>query len=273
MKPFIMSKEKNQRLIRWLHNYKIRLMLILFLYLNIVGFTPESSDSTGTSNTFVDFMFGLGKYADVSFNCKGQVTSVTKHSYVDYGAGFTHKIDVINLGIRGGQLIIKDAVHEATNISIFQNDYEVPGYSTFYINPFVGLNTKYFELNGGVLWFSNTSIYDFGNLDEYLFLRDLQITGDIRIGNREAFHFTSQYLSSIPLLTGSIFDMGFGFGNKESRTITWVGLSFGPFQNLGLSLKQKIQVTNNFDLLLKGRIGQVSSNLEGSISAGARYNF
>jgi len=60
MKPFIMSKEINQRLIRWLHNYKIRLMLILFLYLNIVGFTPESSDSTGTSNTFVDFMFGLG---------------------------------------------------------------------------------------------------------------------------------------------------------------------------------------------------------------------
>lgn len=131
MKPVIISKKNIQRLIRWLHNYKIRLMLILFLYLNIVGFTPESSDSTGTSNTFVDFMFGLGKYADVSFNCKGQVTSVTKHSYVDYGAGFTHKIDDINLGIRGGQLIIKDAVHETTNISIFQNDYEVPGYSTF----------------------------------------------------------------------------------------------------------------------------------------------
>ncbi len=113
MKPFIMAKEKRQRLIRWLHNYKIRLMLVLFLYPNIVCFTP---DSTGTSNTFVDFMFGLGEYADVSFNCKGQVTNVTKHSYVDYGAGFTHKIDVINLGIRGGELIIKDAVHKETNI-------------------------------------------------------------------------------------------------------------------------------------------------------------
>ena len=235
MKTLIMPKEKRQRLIRLLHNYKIRLMLLLFLYPNIACFTP---DSTGTSNTFVDFMFGLGKYADVSFNCKGQVTNVTKHSYVDYGAGLTHKIDVINLGIRGGELIIKDAVHKATNISIFQNDYEVPGYSTFYINPFVGLNTKYLELNGGVLWFSNTSIYDFDNLARYLLdPGSLQITGDIRIGDREAFHFTSQYLSSIPLLTGSIFDMGFGFGNKESRTITWVGLSFGPFQNLGLSLK------------------------------------
>ena len=65
-------------------------------------------------------MFGLGKYSDVSFNCKGQVTNITKHSYVDYGAGLTHKIDVINLGIRGGELIIKDAVHEATNV------FEVP---------------------------------------------------------------------------------------------------------------------------------------------------
>ena len=266
-----MSKEKRQRLIHRLHNHRFRILLILILYPNIVCFTPESSDS---SNTVIDFMFGLGKYAHVTYNCKGEATSVTKHSYFDYGAELTHKIDVINLGIRGGELIINDAVHEATNNSKFQYDYEVPGYSTFYINPFVGLNTKFFELNGGVLWFSNNSIYDYDNLAEYLLdPSSLQITGDIRIGNKEALHFTSQYLSSIPLLTGSIFDMGFGFGNKESRTITWLGLSFGPFQNPGLSLKQNIQVTDNIDLLLKGRIGQVSSNLEGSISAGARYNF
>ena len=70
-----------------------------------------------------------------------------------------------------------------------------------------------------------------------------------------------------------MFDMGVGFGSKESRNLTWVGLSGGPFQNLGLGLKQNIQLTKNFDILIKGRVGQIESNLEGSISAGARYNF
>ena len=70
-----------------------------------------------------------------------------------------------------------------------------------------------------------------------------------------------------------MFDMGFGFGRRDSRTLTWFGLSGGPFQNVGLGLKQTIQLSKSFDILIKGRIGQIESHLEGSISAGARYNF
>lgn len=271
MKPIISIKEKRKRLLSWFSNNKTRILLLCFLYPNIVSFTP---DSTGTSNTFVDLMLGLGKYANVTYSCKGQVTSVTNFTYLDYGAGITHKIDVLNLGLRSGGLTIKDTHIESTNHSYYQYDYEIPGYSTLYFNPFVGLNTKYFELNGGVLWFSNTPDYS-SNLDKYLILdnSNLQISGDMRIGNAQAFHFTTQYLSSVPLLSGSMFDMGFGFGSKESRNLTWVGLSDGPFQNTGLALRQNIEITDQFDILLKGRIGQIESNLEGSISAGARYNF
>jgi hypothetical protein len=270
MKRYIHSREIIQRIKNWIVDCKVRIFLILLLYPNFVCFTP---DSTGTSNTFVDFMLGLGKYADVTYNCQGQATSVTKYSYVDYGVGVTQKIDIFNIGMRGGGLSIDDAEYERIrDYPYYQDDYTITGYSTIYINPYVGLNTKYFGLNAGVLWFSNSPTY--GNkLNDYLINEgDVQITSDIRIGNKEAFHYTSQYLSSIPLLSGSIYDMGFGFGSKESRTLTWVGLSVGPFQNAGLSVKQNIQLTKNFDLLLKGRIGQIESNLEGSISAGVRYN-
>jgi len=272
MKSNLSSKKNLHRFYNWLKNYRTRIFLILMLYPNIVCFTP---DSTGTSNTFIDLMLGLGKYANVTYNCEGQATSVTNYTYFDYGAGITHKIDVLNLGLRSGGLTINNTETENTNHSYYEYDYEIPGYSTFYVNPFIGLNTKYFELNGGVLWFSNTEYYS-SNLDEYLFLEDsdLQITGDMRIGNAQAFHFTSQYLSNVPLLSGGgMFDMGFGFGSKESRNLTWIGLSAGPFQNAGLAIKQDIQITDQFDILLKGRIGQIESNLEGSISAGARYNF
>jgi hypothetical protein len=70
-----------------------------------------------------------------------------------------------------------------------------------------------------------------------------------------------------------MIDMGFGFGSKESRNLTWVGLSAGPFQNAGIALKQTVQLSDNFDLLINGRIGQIESNFEGSIAAGVRYNF
>ncbi|MBT8390420.1 MAG: hypothetical protein KJO48_01495 [Ignavibacteria bacterium] len=260
-----------QLLKTWLKNRKVKIFLLLLLYPNIVCFTP---DSTGNSNSFVDLVLGMGKYAKATYTCKGQLTSITKYSFFDYGAGFTHKIDVLNIGVRGGGFTINDAVNESQENSAYGSAYTIPAYSSFYMNPFVGLDTKYFELNGGFLWLSNLAPYG-SSLNDYLAIdaSDIQIAGDIRIGNKEAFHFTSQYLSSIPLLSGSIFDMGFGFGSNESRTMTWIGLSAGPFQNGGLSIKQNIQITDNFDLLLKGRIGQIESNLEGSISAGARYNF
>ncbi len=70
-----------------------------------------------------------------------------------------------------------------------------------------------------------------------------------------------------------MFDMGLGLEAKNQELFTWVGLSTGPFQNIGIGLKQNIQLSKNFDFLIKGRIGQIESQLEGSISAGALYNF
>lgn len=270
MKPIITSKVKNQRLIRWPQNYKIRIMLILFIYLNIVGFTPESSDS---SNTIIDFMLGMGKYSNVTYNCEGQATSIRDYSYIDYGGSISHNIDVLKFGLRGGGFSLNGPDE---TYSLPEYPYEIVStgeFSSQYVNPFIAFDHKYVELSFGLVFLTEFPWQE--NIRDGL-INDgtTQLSWLLRIGNQRAFHFSSQYLSNVPIFSGSgMFDMGFGFGRRNSRTLTWVGFSGGPFQNVGLGLKQNIQLTKNFDILIKGRIGQIESNLEGSISAGARYNF
>lgn len=269
MEKYFYRDKKPQRIKDLLLNYKTRIFLVILLYPNIVCFR---SDPQTTSNTFVDILLGLGKYANVLYSCKNNCPiEITKYSYFDYGIEFRHQIKNLNLGIRGGGFTINDGETELLKKSDAPKNLDAPGYSSLYFNPYFGLNTKPFELNVGILILSNNSYSGgsklFGNGNNHHF------TGDIRIGNKRAFHFTAQYLSSTPILSGSMLDMGFGIGSKETRNKTWFGLSLGPFQNIGLSLKQNIQVTDKFDILLKGRIGQIESNLEGSFSGGVRFNF
>jgi hypothetical protein len=256
------------RLLNWLSKRNRRILLLGLLYPNIVCFTP---DSTRTSNTFVELLMGLGKYANVTYNCEGQVTGINKYSFIDYGASVSHKIDILKFGLRVGGYSINDPESE-------QNLYYSPYYddasnSSQYINPCFGIDSKYFELNVGALFLTDYVWSE--NINDYFFSDGkTQFTALMRIGNMQAFHFSTQYLSNVPLLSGGgMFDMGFGFGSKESRNITWVGLSAGPFQNAGITLKQTLQLSDYFDLLIDGRIGQIESNIEGSIAAGTRYNF
>jgi hypothetical protein len=271
MKAFQRFKKKLGRIKSWILNYKVRIILILLLYPNIVCYTP---DSTGTSSTVIDFLLGVGKYAIVTYNCEGQATSVTKYSFFDYGGSVSHNIDEFKFGVRGGGYSVNNLGSENTSSNYYgdYDSYTTDDNSTQYINPFIGFENKYFDLNFGAVFLSGRNYY--GNIDEY-FINDgtVQPSWFMRIGNKEKFHFSTQYLSNVPLISGGgMADAGFGFGSTETRNLTWVGLSFGPFQNLGFSVKQNIQVTDNLDILIRGRIGTIESNFEGGISAGVRFN-
>ena len=265
-----MTAEKIKSLVRQLHYHKFKIILILIVYPNIVCFTPESSDS---SNTFIDFMLGLGKYSNVTYDCSGHATSIRDYSYIDYGGSISHKINILKFGIRGGGFSL-DGPGEY---------YQIPEYpygavstgelSVQYANPFIALDHKYVELSFGLVFLTEYP-WQKNIRDRLINDGTTQFSWLLRLGNNRAFHFSSHYLSNVPILSGGgMIDMGFGVGRRNSRTLTWIGFSSGPFQNLGLVLKQNIQLSDNFDILIKGRIGQIESHLEGSISAGARYNF
>jgi len=265
-----MSGKKIKRLIQRFHNNRLRIILILMLYPNIVCFTPKSSDS---SNTVIDFMLGLGKYSNVTYDCSGHATSIQNYSYIDYGGSISHKIDIFKFGLRGGGFSL-----DGPGEYYYTPDYPYEAVSTDklsvqYANPFIALDHKYVELSFGLVFLTEYPWQE--NIRDRL-INDgtTQLSWLLRLGNNRAFHFSSHYLSNVPIFSGGgMIDAGIGFGSIQSRNLTWVGLSLGPYQNVGLAIKQNIDVSQNFDIMIKGRIGQIESNLEGSISAGARINF
>lgn len=267
----ILTFEKNNRLKRWLHNYKNKLLMIMLLFPNIFCYSPELSDS---SNTAIDFLMGFGKYADVSYSCEGNITDINKYSFNDYGGSISHSLDWFKFGIKGGGFSISGNSKNSYNEFYWNESASLDSYTSEYLNPFIALNHKYFELSVGLLLLTEYPSLISNSWFEYGNKRKTAPTFQMRIGNQRAFHFSSHFLSNVPLLSGGgLIDMGFGFGSKNSRTLTWVGLSAGPFQKIGLGLKQNVELTKNIDLIMKSRVGQNESNFEGSFSAGVGYNF
>ena len=140
MKHLIIYKEERQRLIRRLHNHRFRIILILILYPNIVCFTPELSDS---SSTVIDFMLGLGKYSNVTYDCSGHATSIRDYSYIDYGGSISHNIDELKFGLRGGGFSV---VGPGEYYYSSEYPYEAISngeQSVQYVNPFIAFDHKY----------------------------------------------------------------------------------------------------------------------------------
>jgi hypothetical protein len=272
MKTFPDSAEKCKSGNHWLFNYRLGIVLILFVYPYMVGFAP---DSTGSSGTVIDLLIGTGTHSHVTYDCAGNVTSRTKYSSVDYGVAVSHNIKEFKFGGRAGGYSVSFGGTEGS--SYYNYSTEKKGIVA-YFNPFIGAENKYFDINFGASFFSRDYSYgnlyghDNGNIGDFLIGNgDIHPTWSIRIGNREKFHFSTQYLSNVPILSGGgIADLGFGFGSTDSRNLTWVGTSFGPYEGFGLGLKQNVQLSRDIDLLLRGRAGSNEGTFEGAVSAGLR---
>jgi len=258
---------------RRLLNYKVRIILVLFIYPYVVGYFP---DSTSTSKTVIDLLIGTSRHSYVTYDCSGNMTSKTDYSTFDYGASISHNYKGFKFGAKGGGYSIKNSGYENSynNYYIneeFQSNKEDKG-QVQYINPFIGGESKYFELNLGLMLFFQEP-YLGSVCGELITSGNLRPSWLLRIGNREKFHFSTQYLSNVPIFSGGgIADAGFGFGGQENRNLTWVGVSFGPFQNPGLSIKLNLQIAENYDVLLRGRAGMIEGEFEGGVSAGLRLN-
>jgi hypothetical protein len=264
--------------------FRTGIVIIIFCYPYLVGF---STDSTTTSGTVIDLLLGAGRHAHATYDCSGNLMQLDKYYSYDYGASVYHKgesdfkFGARGGGYKGGSLGYSDP--QITNSSLTEEG------SVQFINPFLGYDGKYFEANIGLVFFTRslfeddhkedinfymTSFYmnSKKNIIKYLFFRaKIQPSWILRIGNREKFHFSTQYLSNIPIFSGGgIMDIGFGFGSQESRNLTWIGTSAGPYEKFGLNLKQTIQLSEKTDFLFRGRAGTNENSFEGGISAGIR---
>lgn len=258
-------------------NY-VKFILLIFIYPYLVGYSPIDSSY---SKTTVDFLIGTGQHSYASYDCNGNLIELRKHTTVDYGASVKYEYKNLQVGLRGGGYSLKLKEVESNYDENYYYYYRTPiNYDSlypnkrvYYVNPFVGFGNQFIEFNVGLIIFKNLSFY--GNVTDYLIgNNDINPTWYVRIGNFEKFHFTGQYLSNTPLFSGGgMIDAGFAFPMQGTRNLTWLGVSYGPYQNLGLLLKQNIQLNKYVDLLIRGRGGLLESSFEGGISAGLRLMF
>jgi len=264
--------------------YKCIIVILIFIYPYLVGF---SSDSTSTAGTVVELLLGAGRHSNVAYDCNDNPIHAINYSTEEYGISVSHHNDDFNFGVKTGGYLI-DILEEKNYSGYYTNYYN--GYDNqvqshrkgvFYVTPFLGGETNSFAFLAGISVFTEEAF----NVNNGLVMKSPIgnfLIGDgsihpawyLRIGNRQKFYFSTQYLNNVPLFSGGgIGDIGFGFGSEVSRNLTWIGASIGPYQNMGISLKQDIQASEKFDILLRGRAGVIEDNFEGGFSAGLRILF
>ncbi len=193
----------------------------------IVGFSAEDN----TSSTIIDLVFGTGAYEQVSRDCQSRITSRDKFTYGEIGGNIRYQNNRFVLIGKTGWLQIPHRHDQYPPISTTQDqgyDYANPIISsetsnTYYIGGGAGIAFGYFGLDLGVL-FAGPQI----NADPPYAAKNLIPFGNIRVGFDSAWHYSVSVLYNAGLYnSGSIFDMGFYFPFKNTRSSAWFGIGAG----------------------------------------------
>ncbi len=231
-------------------------LILLLLLPYIVGFTPNPSDSSATT---IQIAVGKGSYARVLRDCSGNV-HVEDIPFVDAGVAVDHYFSAFRVGAKAG--ILNDAPRVFTSSEITVTYINAIG---TYINPNIGLNTKYFGLDFGGLFSSSRSRYSYGST--------IYPTGLLRIGNLDSWYFSSSLANNLPLMTGGgFFDMGLGFHFEKPNSNLWLGVATGPYEGAVFSLKGDFPMSNKSILNLHGQVG-FHETLEYGLSVGTKIIF
>jgi hypothetical protein len=238
-----------------LWKFKIALVpLLLFPY--IVAFSPNPD----SSYTTLEFAAGKGSYARVSRDCSGNVLGATDVPFEDAGISVDHHFSAFRVGAKAGLL------HLSEDRSYYGELYDREK-TLSYINPNLGLNTKYLGLDFGYV-FSDEPIRLAGNSK----LKSIPSV-NLRIGNLHNWFFSTSWANNLPLMTGgALYDMGIGFHPGGAKSTLWLGVGGFPFDRGVLSVKGGVPLSDKFILNLKGEAGN-SGSFQYGLSAGAKITF
>jgi len=227
--------------------WKFKIVLVpLLLFPYIVAFSPNPD----SSYTTLEFAAGTGSYAKVSRDCSGRVVSVKDVPFQDGGMSVDHYFSSFRVGAKAG--VAHNGLDEI---------FDLDGSSASYFNPNIGLNTKYFGLDVGGMFYGPKSRYASAVFP----------TGALRFGKFNGTYVSFSLASNLPLMTGGgLLDMGLGFNLGRPHSRLWLGLCGGPHG--AVSIKGDIPVSDKLLLDLRGQVGS-NEHLEYGLSAGTRVIF
>lgn len=215
-------------------------LIFALLFPYIAAFTPNPSD---TSSTELEFAAGHGSYAKVSRDCQGHVSSVKDIPFSEYGVSVKHKT---------ASVVTFSATVGATSGSrgdpfIYFRSSDRRSEFLWYVTPTVGIDTKYFGLDGGCLIplspAEKASTLSFPSKNSPFPM------GALRLGNRDRTYLSIGLGRNLPLLSGGgLFDAGLAFPLGQPSSRLWLGLGAYPYDALAFSAKGEFPLSGNFSL-------------------------
>jgi len=240
------------------------LLIVLLLSPYLVGFTPDSPDS---SSTHVGIGAGAGSFSDVSRDCSGNALSVEEYHFSEQAISIDHYTPRLHLGLRAGSIPpdpAREIFKKRDSRYVFDDPTGSPG-RVYYATPMVGLNDPGVGLALGAL---------IPVRSENLVSPKVLFAGRLRVGRPDSWHFLMRLADDTPLMTGGpgIYNMGFEYPLGESGNALWLGIGGGPYDGVMFGSRFRLHVNRVMNVQLAGSFG-AREQLEYGLSIRAGFVF
>ncbi|MDP4220939.1 MAG: hypothetical protein Q8916_08360 [Bacteroidota bacterium] len=216
---------------------KSRIAIAVFFYGSVVGFT---SADRSNDKSWVDLMAGIGLFTRhiTVTDCSGKILEERRDNYpiADAGVSIRHDFGYGTVFGRAG------GFHTQQKVQYVSSGYkESPSddlsYSSLYVGGGIGLNTPYFGLDFGMLYFQNAH-------ESYFPIShsNIQPMGKMRFGFEDSWYISTSLLYNTALMSqGGIFDLGLGLRFSGTRSTLWMGMGGAPYSNAQWIVRCSIQ--------------------------------
>jgi len=242
--------------------YIIGVALAIVLYPYLVGFTPDSTD---TSSLEITLGYGGGATSRYAGSCFGDYYGVVSQPYRETGAEIIYRNNHIIAGLQIGDYKAEGASHTYYD----EVDYTTREYDpikSFYAAPFVGMDHNIFEIRIGAMRVNTANPNRFFRNGKGWETPTLYT----RIGDKnKSIYFTFSYMSGVPIIGGGgYWNAGFGswlnFTYNPDSPELWIGIIKQDQENTAVGIKiQSFKILNT-------RVGAVFSMPIGGILATKR---
>jgi hypothetical protein len=253
----------------------LKLCSVLMVLPLVMGVQKQRSDSLYTDltigggngsygNTFYTRVYTPGSGTGCEGSGSGDSYTYYEHrkkiGYQDGGLGLETTVSKkVKFGVRAGY--IKD-----TRVKVFESDYTTQTKTTYFINPNLSFEWRYFGFGAGPAIALNNGFYypsfKRGDYEEDYFNgkgyeKDIIPSFHIRLGNPKEIYVSVSHMENIPLISGGGY-LNYGVGTEAIPYIClWAG--FGdkkPFEGDSFLLKAGLKLNRSMSLNFAYRSGK-----------------
>ena len=246
-------------------------LLTFVLVLPVSVEVPNSDSTSGNGETRVSMSGSVGRYALIDRGCENQVIDTHPRDYEEAGVEATHRFDSgFSVGVRAGTLHEKITDTQRT-VDYSQYPYRdtvivtKTDWDNSFVNPTIGYEGTLGGFGAGIVT-ARRPFMSNGTSDV-----TIAPSFHLRAGRLDGRYFRIGYMESMPLYSGGGYvDIGVG-SHLSRRWDLYAGLSAGPFDGPGVSLRTEYRALPNLAISAKTRLGASGGETQSGVALGLSY--